>query len=400
MEIPASPDFFGSKKPTLSVSKIKAYGGAGYELSEGEDIAGCPRLYRQRYIDHNAAAKQESPVLIYGRALHETLDLMERESVSIDDALQQCFPQQLGPKEYQRAREDLEHYLERSEDASLSVLVTEKVLVAPLMDGLDFGGILDRVELDADDLSVVHVRDYKAGFKVPQRADVEGSVQGMAYSWLVWNAWEQIGLPEEPSRVVFHLDSIRWRELVHEYTRTELEDWAEWVRAIARRIWADESAEPVLNPACHYCPVRHDCKAWRRLPGRGPSVPEQMTTQPLDKLIAWQAEARERMKLLDAGVKDVDKILKARIELEGGSVDVEGEVYYMTPWRQETDFDLLGILDDMGRDFLAEVATVSKTDLDKALRRRGQRLHGHHLESFASVSPGKLTVKHRKRDDG
>lgn len=390
MEIPES---FGTSQ-CLTTAKMKAFGARDFIVEDQEEIAGCPRLYRQRYIDHNIVAKQETPILWYGRAIHAALFEMEDKGMTPEDALKSVWPTQLGPAEFSRALDDLNRYMERGGAlTTLNTLAQERWLSAVLYvdekyGPVSFGGVIDLLSLD--DEMALHVTDYKSGFTIPTKEAVAKDSQMKGYAWLASQAWDQLGLEEKP-RVLVRLDAIRWREIVHEFTPRELDDWALWAEAQARTILRDEAANPVLNPGCGYCPIRMDCKAFKRLPGKGVTLAERQHVQGLDQMITWRTEAKQAMKQLDSAVKEVEGILRGRIQAEGGAVEIDGAVYIERPveW---TEYELAELHSRLGDGFY-EVASVSKKAIEDYLARRGERLHGHELEELGRKYPHHTEIR-------
>lgn len=371
MRIPDGPEGTPAEgKPTLYVSRLHAYGAGGYTLVDQEAEQGCPRQYRKRYVDHDPRMREESDTLSFGRVIHAALALMETASISPEDALRQAWDQRLGPEWMAEAVEDLDGYLARASDR-MSTVATEVDLygllyVDEVFGEVWFGGRLDRLEVDVNDPGTLHVRDYKTNRRPVARAAMKGDVQLKSYDWLVRQNWARLmGSTTSPS-IVVHLDLVKHYDLDWWYEAQEIEEWAAWCEAIARAILRDEAGDPMVGPGCAWCPVKDDCRAYRALPGQGRGMLERRQVTDLVRMVAWRDEAAETVRLLKAGIDDIDATIAERVDAEGGSA-VVGASLFTREASEARKADLRRVHAVLGDQFY-DLASVSLTKLDDLSR--------------------------------
>jgi len=164
-----------------------------------------------------------------------------------------------------------------------------------------------------------------------------------------------------------HLDALRWRDVEWRFVPSELEEWREWAAAIARQILRDEEAPEILNPGCSWCPIKLDCRSYRRLPGEGVGLLERSTAASIEELWRWREEAAETVKKLKAGIEQVDGMIAERVALDGELV--------LDGWRWFEDDAWGNVLDKeqlrqvIGTREFVELASISKSALDRYVKR-------------------------------
>lgn len=372
MRLPSGP--VGSPaegKPTLSTSRIRSYGAAGMTMDDQEAVAGCPRLYKARWVDRSVPDTRAEN-LIYGSAVHDALYRMEAEPIGPDEALARAWPSELGPERLAEAKRDLERYLERGGPSTkYATLGVEVDLYAPLYDDPEFGevwysGRIDHLGVDLEDTSTLHVTDYKTNRFPPSRDAVKNDVQMQAYSWLTLRNAER-WLPGK-ANVVVHYDPIKWYEIEWRYDDETLAVWHEWASAIARRILRDDRATPRVNPGCGWCPVKLNCPAYKKL--SGPPEMLDVGVSSIDELVRWREKAAETRKVLDAGIRSADTAIEAYVA-NRGPVDVDGTMLELdSAWTSVVDTREAHRL--LGQTFY-DIAKLTKSAVEERVHDPGLR---------------------------
>lgn len=363
------PPAYKGTKPCLSVAKLRTYGAGGFRMWEGADEhPGCPRQYRARYVDYRVPPQEPNAYLAYGRTIHKALELMEERAIGPEEALQDAWEPGVTLERFDEAKTDLNRYLERGgpmtrfgslrTEAWLETLLYTDEEYGPLY----FGGYIDRIDIDVNDPGTIQIVDHKAGFTMPKREEVERDIQLMAYHFLVQRNWAELGMTGSPS-IVCHLDLIKWRSIEVKFSDHQIDVWQEWVTAIGRRILRDEAGDPVVNPGCAWCPIKHDCRAYRKLPGRGLGLLERQVVTDIDKLVGWKAEAERVVKALNAGIAETKAIVAEHVRMNGPT-PLGGAMWLIeTGWENEVDRQALVEL--IGIDEYMRLANVTKTALDR-----------------------------------
>ena len=255
------------------------------------------------------------------------------------------------------------------------------------------------IEVDSPDhlyLATEHmIPTHNTNQAPPSREAVAKDVQLMGYSWLVLQNLELLGL-RPGSRIVAHLDAVRWKDIAWQFERFELDEWRDWAEAIARRILRDDEGEPVLNPGCNWCPVKLDCPAYLALPGSGDSLLERFTTTSAEEMWRWRQEAAELMKKLKAGVDEVDATLKQKATT--GAFQIGDQVWSMEDsWSNVLDKQqLIGVI---GQGRFIELAEISKTKLDGYARSKGPEMKLAIKNCWSRVVTGRGPARKTVRDD-
>lgn len=318
MRIPDGPSGF----PTLSPTQLRAYGAGGFRLSEQEEPRGCPRQYHARYVERRVPP-QSSYELDHGRFVHQALFLMEDQGLAPDEALVAALPAGVTPEGLAEARADIEAYMERGASPvdRYGTIGVELDLTAPLYVDEQFGptwvrAIVDWIGVDPDQPNLLHVVDYKTNRRPPSTDDIRGDVQLKIQHFVALEYARSIGLPNPV--IVMHLDAIKWREVEISYTQADMEAFRDWAETLARAIWRDEQALPVLNPNCDLCPVNGDCPAYADLPQAAKGLLTGLAGLADDEArMRWRDSANAVRLLLQKAVAEIDADFKARGMADG-----------------------------------------------------------------------------------
>jgi len=234
-----------------------------------------------------------------------------------------------------------------------------------------FRGKLDLMEPLGDD--VVRVTDWKTGFKVPSRAELEAGTQLRTYAFLT-----SLLFPKATEfRLVYFYVRSRW---AHEFIlhREELEDVREDLERRMSRADAETDFKASPGDQCEGCFYRRHCDAYRKA-GRD-EIPEE--TEAL--ATAYY--------LLKARLKDVETALKKRVETEG-AVSVSGgkelNYYPVESWSIDDVKRTIGKLLELGvePDRVYDEITLSKAALTRLLKSVNKKDElDDFLTRFGSVS--------------
>lgn len=403
MRIPEGPRGTPAEgKPTLRTSHIRAYGGAGMVLNGEDDLRGCPRQYKAKYVERRVT-EGEQVNLLYGQALHQALYRMEEDMVGPEDALASAWPAQLPIEQWTEAKADLDAYLERGGPmATYGTIDVEVELYAKLYDDEEhgevwFGGRLDWLGIDVTAPQVLHLVDYKTNRFPPSRDSVKNDVQLIGYDWLVRQNWSRI-MGDGAPNVVVHLDAIKWYDVEDVHSLEQLEEWRDWASAIARRILRDEEGRPQLNPGCSWCPVKLDCPEFGKLPELGKSLDAKraQASQSLEQLVAWQDEAKETRKALDAGIEEVNRAVESEAHALGGQLRV-GDSVFEVKERGVNVCDNRRAHEILGDSFY-DVANVSKAAVGRLPVSKGVKEQVE-WECFEKLVDGTRVVRRKADDD-
>jgi len=361
---PAGPSGY----PTVSTNQLRIYGAGGFRLVEHEAERGCPRQYKARYIEKRVPREVRGDrgyALDYGSYVHDVFHRMERDGLTPDEALEAAFPAHLPPEAFTEARDDVMAYMERGAApmdryGTLEVEATldAELYVDPEFGPIHFRGIVDWLGIDLDDPSTAHVVDYKTNRSPPREEDVRGDVQMKGYDWLVRQHMSRWGT----RRVVVHLDAVKWREVEVRFTEREIDDWHSWAVAVVRKILRDDTATPVLNPGCDWCPVKDDCPVFIGLPETAAALVEaEGTLADPEVRLRWRDAANKVRLLLEKSVKRIDEEFRASALRSGGLVVADQLWSLDTEWSTEIDLDELQRV--LGRERFLEVVATSESKL-------------------------------------
>lgn len=368
MLIPYGPDGSPAEGlPTLYVSRLRAYGAAGFLLDEHESQRGCPRQYRKKYVEE-VVPRESTDQQAYGSAIHGALYLMEEEMLAPEVALQRVWPASLGPEWWAEAVADLNKYLERGGPMNkYGTIAVEVDLYAPLYEDetfgpVWFGGAVDWLGIDVENPQTLHAVDYKTNRQPPSRADVAKDIQLKAYDYLIRANWAQWMASTRPD-IVFHLDAIKWYDIELRHTEDDIEEWHAWAEAIARTILRDEVGAPVVSEGCGWCPVKGTCPAYQALPGDGLVLAEARSGLSLAQRWEWHEKAKVTIKALKDGVDEIDALVAQKVAVEG-TVEIPGRRWSTVP-KFENDVDVDELRRRIGdREFLTLVSVTQSAIKD------------------------------------
>jgi hypothetical protein len=221
------------------------------------------------------------------------------------------------------------------------------------------------IGIDLEFPNVLHSLDYKTNRQPPKTEDLKGDVQLRGYDWLLRKNYER--WLKQPPRIVTHLDVIKYRDMENDYSDPDIEDWESWAIAVARKIWRDEEALPILNEGCAFCFVQDTCPAFNALPSLAEAVAVEGSalTDPVKRL-AWMDKANSLRLLLEKSVTKMADEFKAKA-LVSGKVIVGDDTFEAMPAYKD-EVNLRRLHDLLSEDKFYEAISASKTSVQKVLK--------------------------------
>lgn len=356
-------------KNTVSPSMLRAYGTGDVLTDDHEESRGCPRRWKAKYVD-GIKETETSYVLTYGSLFHRVMERIVAADVDPHEAVLDAIGPDVTVEMVDELLADLETYLARagSDTDEMATLGTEVDLRIPLYTDVDAGEIslrviIDWLGIDPDDPGTIHVKDYKSNRAPISLSDLAGDTQMRAYAWAVAQVasrWTDVPNP----RVVIHMDLVKFRDYVYEYSPDEIDAWHTWATAMVRTILRDDEARPVINSYCSSCPVRDTCPAIASLPADALALTKAV---PDEKDLAagrqWRDRANAARLALEKVVKAWDLAFTKTLS-QSGPVTLDGKTYALEP-TERTTVDVFAIARILGDDF-PKVATVSKAAIERS----------------------------------
>lgn len=379
---------------TFRQSHAAAYGGGSLELIPGYDDPGCPRFYEAKYVKGQIPGGDTSWQREYGIAVHDAIHRFEGGGMTPEDALKAVWPPGLGLERFSEAVTDMTRLVERLGTSTHTIAVEEDLTtllyVDPDYGPVQLGGRVDRIAIDGVNPHVVYFDDYKTDRRPPSYANLDRWYQGYWYGALVranagrWIPDDQVDRVE----VVGRYEAVKWYGLNRPFTNDQLDLFLAWAESIAFRILRDKKAKPVLNPGCAWCPVRHDCPEWKKLPGLGAGLLERLSKLKLIERIPFMDEAAEIRKKLEVMEKDVIEALRERVLLSG-SFESAGQVYTLDDATRRYA-DARAVHRIMGDEFY-EAASVTLGAVDEWIEKHPERKL--EMDRAIGLAPAKAKLK-------
>src|SRR3990167_9289229 len=301
---------------------LATYGAGAVELEPGVDEPGCPRLYRKRYVEKQVP-ELRSMKLSYGSAVHEALYRMEEETIPAQQALRESWDAGLGEERFHEALTD-----------------------------------------PVPNLLVV---DYKSDRSPWSYADARAWRQGKGYGLLLRHNAAKYMPGIGRVKIIAIVEALKWYALPVEYSDEMLDEYQEWLISIARTILRDDKGAAKLNRACHYCPVKDDCPAWRQLPGQGTTVLERLKTVDLATRVGMMTKAKDIVSKLNSQIKEIDAALRDRVDADGTFVVGDQEWFFDDV--ETTDIDVRLVQNVLG-DQMWEIASVTKGRIEDLMKEK------------------------------
>lgn len=236
--------------------------------SDAEAYETCPRLFA--LTRRLAIGSSSSPWASFGRLIHRTLELAERDAMrhglphaAVDDALAHLdgtWPEfcDLSDAAWRRkAVETIERVYEEWPVDSGPALGLEYSLELNL-NGRLWRGRADRIETTED--GFIRIVDYKTSTRVPSRDEAASSLQ-LGFYFLAATEDPYLRSFELPFRAEAWYPRARVKDWIRTFDEAQIEDVRQRLIRIADAI-ALERWEPLAGAGCPRCPVKSVCPIW------------------------------------------------------------------------------------------------------------------------------------------
>lgn len=219
-----------------------------------------------------------------------------------------------------------------------------------------FNFVIDR--LDVLDDGTIEVVDYKSSILPVQPADLENKIQPRAYAVAA-----MIKHPTATSvKVTF--DMLRHDPVSYTFTRDECVATFKYLRDLARRIIADDTAKEKLNEECRFCIRRFQCKTLLRHVDAGGalSISDPNTAADMRDQMHNQVAAMTKM------IETLDEYLMKHLESEDiFDFETPAGVVVKVTARRNRFVDPLVVTDIVGAEMVARLGGVKIGSVDAML---------------------------------
>lgn len=381
----------------LTQSMASAYGAGALELIPGYEEPGCPRLYREKYVQGTDVPEPFAWQRHYGSTVHAALELLEAGAVTPEEALISVWDPALGPDRFLEAVKDLDSLLGRG-DTGVHTVAVEQDLEIDLYEDEDYGkvkigGRIDRIGTDLVLPNRLYFDDYKTDRRPPSYANLDRWIQGQWYAALVRGNAKKFLPAGQVKRVevVGRYEAVKWYGLDKTFTNQQLDAFLSWAESLARRILRDDTAKPRLNPACGWCPIRGDCPEWARLAGVGDGLLERLVDVPLEKRGLALEKLGKVRRDIERAEDDIKAAIIEKIRLTKAPFVVKKTEFYLKP-TEKRFAQAEEIYTIMGEEFWPLVS-ISMERLDEWVARNPDKKQ--EVELWVRKAPGNDQLKDR-----
>jgi hypothetical protein len=241
-------------------------------ISDILDYRECPQRFALKMRRHsplperfqlypNEKAEQHRTfATVYGTAVHDAIEIIEREQVSDDEAISRVWAEHgnyLEPDDIERMKADLAVYRTRTE-TGYKLVGTEIEFRVPLFvhegEQVYFRCRIDVMYQRIDNPGVFLMRDYKSGRMPKSEPDIHKDLQQWSYNWAAHEF-----MPEIETLVQIY-DQLRFGAVPTRKSTQQREQIRNWIVKQVKAILEDELLKPKSNEWCHTCPIMPDCR--------------------------------------------------------------------------------------------------------------------------------------------
>ena len=343
----------------------------------------CPLRFFFRYVGKVEEGESDKLAADLGIVVHGTLEYLyrwvqeeeltglipEEKLIELYDARFQASTL-VGVEVYRDGLTQCQRYLDRNPDVDhWDILAVEQEFTI-VIDGVKVRGYMDRVDRTGE--RSIEIVDYKTNRMLYEEEELETDLQVSVYAIAAPIIWPWV------KEVTFRFEMLR-HDTVQRPRRTteDLDCAARYVAALARRTEEDgRKWLAKIGPLCAWCGYRDRCQPYKDALAERPEIVSVDDTD----LLALSQE-RERIsaiaKVADMRRKDLDKLLKAKIEIcadDKGRLQI-GEYTYKVISISRSSYDRSvaeTIAKHTEEDPLAverRITTVKKTAVDEELKK-------------------------------
>lgn len=318
-----------------------------------EQYERCRRQYFIERVEKHRP-QYDSPPLLLGRAVHDTLNTLLREHIRAGKKgrLDMALAHVLFEEEWVKHRcKEQELFVDGLQMVSLfcekqEILDPEHIFALEhdfeftLGDEVRVRGRMDRIDREeamSEETGEVHltltVDDYKTTRQWLTSRDVADSIQIACYSMAARII--------EPAATRFHagLWLLRTGEpILISHTETELVDWADYILTTVRQIQTEKEWAPTLNTNCIYCSCSSECSEYKRAL-RGDKLFFAQDMHDYDTMAKEREDISDILRILESRKKKLTEAIKGFLESSGAGAEM-GEVYYSLSRRHRDSFPI------------------------------------------------------------
>ena len=284
----------------------------------------CPSSFEMRYVQR---LKSEPGLpLHFGNLMHDTLETTMTEIV--DAKIAGPFPKEMMMEVYREAFEKNEHISEfEIFEEGRHILVDyaarngivdyarhigiEQRFELPLA-GWNFLGFMDRVDDLGDDH--INIRDYKTNRVLFDRDQVDSDLQASIYTWAAKQLYPNA------KKISFTFDMLRHGiDMRTDRDDEQIESACNFVESLMQQ--SEAGPYPArLNEFCAWCDQRNGCSMYQdALATDDEKLAELFIANPkmMDEVTTERERVNYIFKLLKGRKEELEKLIKARIKLDG-----------------------------------------------------------------------------------
>jgi len=278
----------------------------------------CPQQFRFRYVDHLPREKNDPAE--FGTLLHAALETLYKRIQQ--EEFSGIIPEKWLVKAYRKEwrESDLNDgtmyeeglaicidYLKQHPDVDhFDIIAVEQEFLIEF-EGYHFKGFIDRVDHDGD--GGVVVIDYKSNRLMFEREELASDLQASIYLEVARRLWPWA------KQHSFRFDMLRHG--ISQYTQRtndSLRASLMYAADTARKTENPNQAWPAkIGPLCHWCSYKKICDAYKEALANGVEV-VMVDHNDLLALSTQREQLALMIKPLDARKKEIDSILKKRLE--------------------------------------------------------------------------------------
>lgn len=351
----------------------------------------CPARFYAIYEEGKEEPKNKFTEM--GTAVHAVLEAYYKGEFKRED-LNQAFDYwwtKYGPndfKDYQECLDMIRRYFERNPDDPDVIAVELDFNVT--VNGVPISGTIDRI--DRIDERTIRLVDYKTNQMPFSRDDLEGSIQFKMYNLALMELKDQLGGFD---RIINTYEMLRldYAQSI-EYTKEELEEFAQWLKVIWTKILSGVDREARPHPYCIHNPVSDKCKELNHKLLR--EVEEPADT--IEELVKQLEVLKAQEKLVKTRRGEVEALIKEAISQHGGEITI-GDRVWTTRAQTRTTYPadkVIRILAMHGHaDKIPELVNVSATSLRRTFKDNQEIMNI--IESVAETNYTAPSIVSRKR---
>lgn len=351
----------------LSASRIRTY-------------EQCPMKY---YYAYEEGVKEviEKDHLLFGTLLHTCLERYYKEDKDIIDIFKEEW-EKTNLSNYEHFKEGksiLKKFVKENPKEDAIIFELEKEFETEI-EGVPLKAFIDRIDYDPE-RNLLQVIDYKSSFIELSDDEAEIDIQLGLYDLLCSYEYPEY---DNILAMFYYLRSGEVSGSIH--TPEDREEFKEYVKTTYNKIINDDNPIAKINPYCHWCVAKHRCEEYQKALEQNYDV-----VVPEDKveLYSLRKDLRDKKKLIEKKLDEIDNTLKKYIEEEGEFViDNDIKITSQNYVKKIYPLDMVKKYVDNWEKYIS----LSKTKIDKAVDKETKEI----LENNAQKQKGSARIAERK----